>query len=113
MRKRAIGGVGVLLLVALGVGRQAQAAEPCDRACLEGFVNQYLDALAAHDSSKLPLTENARYTENGQTLKLNDGMWGPRVTLAKQAVELDLCWRNYGQKYRGNDAAQGDPFPHA
>lgn len=71
-------------MVALGVGRQAQAAEPCDRACLEGFVNQYLDALAAHDSSKLPLTENARYTENGQTLKLNDGMWGPRVTLGSK-----------------------------
>jgi hypothetical protein len=28
----------------------ATAAETCDRACLEGFVNQYLDALAAHDS---------------------------------------------------------------
>ncbi len=59
----------------------ATAAETCDRACLEGFVNQYLDALAAHDSSKLPLTKNARYTENGQTLKLTDGMWGPTVTL--------------------------------
>jgi hypothetical protein len=59
----------------------ARAAEACDRACLEGFVNQYLDALAAHDPSRLPLTKNARYTENGQTLKLTDGMWGPKVTL--------------------------------
>jgi hypothetical protein len=59
----------------------ARAAETCDRACLEGFVNQYLDALAAHDASKLPLAANARYTENGQTLRLNDGMWGPKVTL--------------------------------
>jgi len=59
----------------------ATAAETCDRACLEGFVNQYLDALAAHDPSKLPLTKNARYTENGQSLRLNDGMWGPKVTL--------------------------------
>ncbi len=49
-----------------------------DRACLERFVNQYLDALAAHDPSKLPLTKDARYTDNGQTLKLNDGMWAPR-----------------------------------
>jgi len=58
----------------------AHAAD-CDRACLEGFVNQYLAALAAHDPSRLPLAKNARYTENGQTLKLNDGMWGPKVTL--------------------------------
>ena len=59
----------------------ATAAESCDRACLEGFVNQYLDALDAHDPSKLQLTKNARYTENGQTLKLTDGMWRPKVTL--------------------------------
>ncbi len=44
------------------------------------FVNQHLDALAAHDPSKLPLTKNARYTENGQTLTLTDGMGGPKVT---------------------------------
>ncbi len=29
------------------------AANPCDRACLDGFVDQYLTALAARDSSKL------------------------------------------------------------
>lgn len=59
----------------------ARAAESCDRACLEGFVNQYLNALAAHDPSRLPLAKNARYTENGQTLKLGDGMWGPKISL--------------------------------
>jgi hypothetical protein len=62
-------------------GTAVGAAETCDRSCLEGFVNQYLDALAAHDASKLPLAKNARYTENGQELKLGDGMWGPTVTL--------------------------------
>lgn len=59
----------------------ASTAEACDRACLEGFANQYLAALVAHDPSKLPLAKNARYTENGQELKLADGMWGPTVTL--------------------------------
>jgi hypothetical protein len=47
----------------------------CDRACLERFVDQYLAALVAHDGTKLPLAKNARYTENGQDLKMNDGMW--------------------------------------
>ena len=60
----------------------AQAADTsCDRACLEGFIDQYLAALVAQDPSKLPLAKNARYTENGQELKLGDGMWGPTVTL--------------------------------
>jgi hypothetical protein len=53
----------------------------CDRACLEGFVNQYLAALEARDPSKLPLTKNAKYTENGVELKLGDGMWGPIVKM--------------------------------
>ena len=48
----------------------------CDRACLNGFIDSYLAALAAKDPSKLPLTGEARYTENGSTLKLGDGLWG-------------------------------------
>lgn len=53
------------------------AAGPCDRACLNGLVDQYLAALVAHDPSRLPLAKTVRFTENGQTLKLGDGMWGP------------------------------------
>jgi hypothetical protein len=76
MRVTAIAG---LLLIA---GRLASAADaPCDRACLKGFVDQYLAALVAHDPSKLPVTATARYTENGQTLKLGDGMWGPVIAM--------------------------------
>jgi hypothetical protein len=56
----------------------AQAADAsCDRFCLNGLVEQYLAALVAHDPARLPLAKNARYTENGQTLKLGEGMWGP------------------------------------
>jgi hypothetical protein len=57
---------------------QAQTIVPpvCDRACLEGFLDLYMKALAAKDPSKLPLTREARYTENGQELKLGDGLWG-------------------------------------
>jgi hypothetical protein len=44
-----------------GIISRAQSAEACDGTCLEGFVNQDLDALAAHDASKLPLAQNAHY----------------------------------------------------
>jgi hypothetical protein len=47
----------------------------CNRACLEGLVNQYLTALAAHDPKRLPLSEDAIYTENDQTMKVGDGFW--------------------------------------
>jgi hypothetical protein len=46
-------------------------------ACLEGFVNQFLDELVAHDPSKLPLSEERPLYRKWQELKLGDGMWGP------------------------------------
>jgi hypothetical protein len=47
----------------------------CDRACLEGFVDQYLDALVRHDPKGLPLAKNVKLTENGQKLEVGDGLW--------------------------------------
>jgi hypothetical protein len=55
----------------------ARAADSsCDRSCLEGFMNQYLDAMVAHDPSHLPVTPNIKFTEDDVTLKLGDGLWG-------------------------------------
>jgi hypothetical protein len=55
----------------------ARAADSsCDRACLEGFVNQYLDAMVAHDPSHLAVTPALKFTEDDVALKLGDGLWG-------------------------------------
>jgi hypothetical protein len=54
----------------------AQQPPTCDRACLTGFMDQYLAALVAHDAHRLPLSSDIKYTENGQTLALTDGLWG-------------------------------------
>jgi hypothetical protein len=53
----------------------AQANSNCDRVCLDGFVDRYLDALAANDPSRLPVTESVKFTEDGQRLNLGDGLW--------------------------------------
>jgi hypothetical protein len=50
-------------------------AQACDRACLESFVDDYLDALVDNDPDAVPLTRNVRFTENGQQLRLSDGLW--------------------------------------
>ena len=53
-------------------------SETCDRQCLEGFVDRYLDAMVAHDAAKAPFAENARYTENAAEISLADiseGIW--------------------------------------
>jgi len=53
----------------------ASAQGKCDRTCLEGIAEQYLDALVAKDPKKLSVASNVKYTENGQRLLLGDGFW--------------------------------------
>ncbi len=47
----------------------------CNRACLEGVVNDYLTALVAHDPKRLPLSADVKYSENAQLLPVGDGFW--------------------------------------
>src|ERR1700730_12077206 len=47
----------------------------CDRACLENFVDLYMDALIAHDPKKLPMTARVKHTEDGVRLEPGDGFW--------------------------------------
>jgi hypothetical protein len=56
-------------------GAAAQSASACDSACLAGFVDGYLEALAARDAARLPLAENVKFTENGRVLELGEGFW--------------------------------------
>lgn len=64
------------------------AAGRCDRACLNGLTEQVFAAFAAHDASRLPLRSDVRYTENGQTLRLNDGLWETADGLANDTLYL-------------------------
>ena len=65
---------------------QAAATGACGRACLQLFVEQYLDAWVARDATRLPLAPNAKYTENGQHLEFGDGSW--RVGTGKGQYRL-------------------------
>jgi hypothetical protein len=53
----------------------AQADAACDRSCLEGFVDRYLEAVIAHDPARAPLAQAVKFTENGQRLHVGDGLW--------------------------------------
>jgi hypothetical protein len=66
-------------------GRAADA--PCDRTCLRGFIDAYVDALSHHDPSRLPLADHVRFTENGATVPLGEALW---VTFTKP-----LGYRHY------------------
>jgi hypothetical protein len=50
-------------------------AQQCDRACLAGLMTQFVDALVAHDTSKLPLAKDVKYTEDSRNARLGEGVW--------------------------------------
>ena len=55
---------------------QDAAKPPCDRACLENYMDQYLDAMLANDPSLELFTRDCKFTENGIRLPLgNEGLW--------------------------------------
>ena len=47
----------------------------CNRACLEGVVDQFIAAMSAHDPKRLPLSDDVMYTENDQKIDVGDGFW--------------------------------------
>jgi hypothetical protein len=57
------------------LGEVAPVGDPCDRLCLEGIIDRYLEALVAHDPTRLPLAREIKTTENGQRLEVGDGLW--------------------------------------
>ena len=76
-----------------GATRKAATQESrpasCDRACLDGFVDQYLTALASRDASSLPVASDVKFTENGTVLKLGEGLWGTANGLGKFRLYTD------------------------
>ena len=47
----------------------------CDRACLEHVSDMVAQAMVSKDVASLPLSQDVRYTEGGQPLKVGEGFW--------------------------------------
>ena len=65
--------LGVLSILVLSSA--AASAADCNRACMKDLITRYVDALVAHNPSKLPLAADVRFTEDSQDLKLGEGVW--------------------------------------
>lgn len=66
------------------------AAQPggCDRGCLESLLDAYVDAVIGHDAQRLPLAAGVKFTENGQRLALDDGLWHTASGKGDYALKL-------------------------
>jgi hypothetical protein len=76
----AMGVLSLLLAAAVSAQNGSGKSGACDRACLEGMVDQYLDAVTAHDPKLAPLAKSVTFTENGQKLVIPDGLWNSMVS---------------------------------
>ena len=65
----------LLIFLVLGTATQVIAQSECNRACLEGLVDKYLDAVIDNAPGRLPLSKNIRFTEDAQRLEIGDGLW--------------------------------------
>lgn len=86
--KRFLLTVATFLALSMGINNTVNAAVECNRDCLKGFLNTYLQALKDNDSSRLPVTRNVKYTENGIRLNLDDGLWHTVTDLPVYRIDM-------------------------
>jgi len=55
----------------------------CDRACLEGVMNRYLDAMVAHNPSQAPLAPDVQYAQDNVRLKIGQALWATATARGK------------------------------
>jgi hypothetical protein len=76
------------LLCAGIFGRAAAAQGACDRACLTGILDRYLNAMTANDAKKAPFAASVKYTENTAKLPLTEGLWFTAAGLTNYKIVL-------------------------
>ena len=47
----------------------------CDRICLTGYIDKYMDAMVAHNPGLLPVARNVKFTEDRVAMQLGEGLW--------------------------------------
>ena len=81
MRRRLYALTGLALLgtlvvsTAAGQARLWEAPGPCNRDCLKGMVDTYIDAMVAGDAQAAPFADDVKYTENTEVIDIGQGLW--------------------------------------
>jgi len=70
---------GLLLLVFVS---PAEAQVGCNRACLEGHISTYLDALYANTPGAVPLARGAKISDNNRLVSLREAFWADAAATA-------------------------------
>lgn len=92
--------------------RSAVTTPACDRACLIGFLQGHMKALAARDPSALKLASDVRFTENNVPIPVGDGLWD--TVTAVDATGLEAADPSTGNAaWFGSVRENGQPAIYA
>jgi hypothetical protein len=83
LRKALLAGA---VLLAAGPALAKAHAAACDRACLDGLADRYLDAMVAKTPASLPWARVVRFSENSVPMAIGDGLWGSSTAHAGAAL---------------------------
>jgi hypothetical protein len=93
-------------------GGSRARAPACDRACLIDFADRYMNALVAHDPSRLAWAKVVRYTENSVPMNVGEGEWSTVTGKSADPIEVaepatgSIAWLGAVQEH-------GDPAYYA
>jgi hypothetical protein len=68
-------------------------APACTRESLSARGDDYLDALVAHDATRLDLASDVKFTENAELLEVGQGLWqkAGEVRFQRSALDSERC----------------------
>ena len=61
---------------------------PCDHACLTGYLDGYMEALAHRDPGRVPLARGTMFTENDVAMPIGKGLWRTISGVSDKTLEL-------------------------
>jgi hypothetical protein len=70
-----------------------QSRAGCNRDVLKEQANRFLSALEARKPSSLPLTPDAKFTENGREIAVGEGLWktAGKILMKRTVVDTEKC----------------------
>ena len=72
----------------IGSQESTSRKKTCNRACLNGFLDQYLAALTSHDPTRVPITTGVKFTENTVHLKIGEGAWKTATEIGSYRIRI-------------------------
>ena len=86
LRKSLLAGAVLLAAAGPAMAKPHAHAAACDRACLDGLADRYLDAMVAKTPDSVPFAPVVRFSENSVPMEIGDGLWGSSTAHATTAL---------------------------